>query len=641
MVGVGEIMKLISYRIKHYKSIDDSGDCILASDVTVLAGKNEAGKTNLLEALEKFNHGAAYNFEKTDYSLDGGGVEPEVTCKFVVTEVDLEQFKERLKLDNIPNPKQLAKIPIIITKKADNQYYFESPSGSITDFIDSQENKPTEVQTQLTELKEALKKDVEVDNITLAFIAEDKPFNAENITELSNQVGQILPPLSPEKQTLYKDYLTKIQAKFNEAQQATKEIVNRKELLIKSLPKMILFNSFDQEELLPYEPTLEEAQKNKAVKNYCTIAGLNLQEVIDTKDTQLRRKLIGDKAVIIQGDFGEYWKQDEINLFVSSSSDGLLFGIKERGKTYEFKIQQRSKGLQWFLSFYLLVKAEASTKQNVILIDEPGLYVHAKAQWDILRVLSDLSKGNQIIFSTHSPYLIDPTRLDRIRLVIKNLEHKKNKRVVKEQGSKVYELSSIPTADKDTLTPIITAIGLDITKQLSFASEHNVVLEGISDYNFLRGFIESLPKTKKSKYEKIHLIPCKGADNVPTIISLLLGFGFSFRALLDNDEKGREVATILKDKFLLEDEEIVFVSNNGNCCIEDVFDGKDFNKYVLKKDENDKLNELNSVKIPDSKKAIASREFLNLVRNKKVNLSKITKDNFTKLLNQLINDLIG
>lgn len=630
-------MKLISFRIKHYKSIDDSGECALASDVTVLAGKNEAGKTNLLEALEKFNHGAEYNFEETDHPLDVDGVEPEVTCKFSITEEDLEKFKETLRLDNIPNPKQLAKIPIVITKKADNQYYFESPSGSITDLIDSHENEPTEQENQLTELKEALKKDVETDNLTLAFIAEDKPFTTENITELSTQIDQIAPPLSPEKLTLYKDYVAKIKAKFAEVTSATKDTVNRKDLLIKALPKMILFDSFDQEELLPYEIDLAKAGDNKAVSNYCSIVDIALSKIVETTDTQLRRKLVNETSSVIEGDFGEYWKQDKINLTMSSYGDKLIFGIKEEGKSYDFKVEQRSKGLQWFLSFYLLLKAEAKNQERVILVDEPGLYVHAKAQWDILRVLTDLSKSNQFLFSTHSPYLIDPDRLDRIRLVIKNLERTENKKKVIEQGSKAYELSGLHTADKETLTPIITAIGLDITKQLSFASEHNVVLEGISDYNFIRGFIESLPKTKKTKYEKIHLIPCKGADNVPTIISLLLGWGFSFKALLDNDKKGQDVATILRDKFLLEDEEIVFVSNNGDCCIEDVFDGKDFNKYVLKKDENDKLNESNSSKIPDSQKAVASREFLNLARGKKLKLTQTTKDNFIKILDGLLN----
>jgi len=629
-------MKLISFRIKHYKSIDDSGECILASDVTVMAGKNEAGKTNLLKALEKFNHGAEYNFEKTDYPLDIDGVEPEVTCKFSVTEKDLEKFKETLKLENIPSPEHVAKIPIIITKKTDNQYYFASPSGSITDFINSLEDEPTELENELVELKEALKKDVETDNLTLAFITEDKPFTVENIAELSTQIDQVTPPLSPEKLTLYKDNIAKIQAKFTEVSNSATNTVDRKDLLIKDLPKMILFDSFDQEELLPYEIDLTKAGENKAVANYCSIVDIALSKIIDTPDTQLRRKLVNETSSVIEGDFGEYWKQDKINLTMSSYGDKLIFGIKEEGKSYDFKVEQRSKGLQWFLSFYLLLKAEAKNQQRVILVDEPGLYVHAKAQWDILRVLTDLSKNNQFIFSTHSPYLIDPDRLDRIRLVIKNFERTEDKKKVTEQGSKVYELSSLHTADKETLTPIITAIGLDITKQLSFSSEYNVVLEGISDYNFLRGFIESLPKTKKVKYQKIHLIPCRGADNVPTIISLLLAWGLSFKALLDNDKKGQDVAKILKDKFLLEDHEVVFASNNGDCCIEDVFDGKDFNKYVLKKDENDKLDELNSVKIPDSQKAVASREFFNLLKNGKVKLSRETKENFEKLLDELV-----
>ncbi|MBI3600717.1 MAG: AAA family ATPase [Nitrospinae bacterium] len=48
------LKKLIKFRIKNYKSIKDSGWCWLASDLTILAGKNESGKTAILEALRDF-----------------------------------------------------------------------------------------------------------------------------------------------------------------------------------------------------------------------------------------------------------------------------------------------------------------------------------------------------------------------------------------------------------------------------------------------------------------------------------------------------------------------------------------------------------------------------------------------------------
>lgn len=628
-------MKLVSFRIKHFKSIDDSGECSLASDVTVLAGKNEAGKTNLLQALRKFNYGEENNFEKTDYPLDKEGVEPEVTLKFELTEEDLEKLKSRLSLQDIPKPTQIAKIPIVITKKANNDYVFDSPSGSFTDLIRNEEDNTTPFEDELTTLIDELKEVLSSKSLNVQFFTENKPLSVTSVAELSTQIEQAVAALAPGDQDPIKEFIEKIKTKVTEIDTASKEINNKKELFLKGLPRLVLFDSFDQEELLPYEVPLTEAEKNKAVCNYCSIVGIAIKDIIDTTDTQLRRKMVNEKSAIVDGDFGEYWKQDKINLTMSSYGENLIFGIKEEGKNYDFKVEQRSKGLQWFLSFYLLLKAESKNKQNIILVDEPGLYVHAKAQWDILRVLTDLSSQNQFIFSTHSPYLIDPSRLDRIRLAIKNLERKVNGKTITEQGSKVFELSGVHTADKDTLTPIITAIGLDISKQLSFAAEHNIVLEGISDYNFLSGVIETLSKKQRSKIDKLHLIPCKGADNIPTVISLLLGWGLSFKALLDNDNKGKEVNKILEERFLLDNKSTLFTSSTDNHCIEDIFSKEDFNVLVLGKSKDYETAKLNSEVIPDSQKAILSRNFLNTVRGKKVKLSKETKDNFVKILDEL------
>jgi predicted ATP-dependent endonuclease of OLD family len=48
-------MKIEKIRIKNYKSIIDSKDCYLTETITILAGKNESGKSSILEALEDFD----------------------------------------------------------------------------------------------------------------------------------------------------------------------------------------------------------------------------------------------------------------------------------------------------------------------------------------------------------------------------------------------------------------------------------------------------------------------------------------------------------------------------------------------------------------------------------------------------------
>ena len=122
--------------------------------------------------------------------------------------------------------------------------------------------------------------------------------------------------------------------------------------------------------------------------------------------------------------------------------------------------------------FYIKVSARASENvPNIILIDEPGLFLHATAQEDILRKLEDSAKEVQLIFSTHSPYLLEADKLNRVRLI-----HRTN-----EDGTQI-ENKVHALADKETLTPILTTIGLGLNAGISaLDKKNNVIVEGPSD----------------------------------------------------------------------------------------------------------------------------------------------------------------
>jgi hypothetical protein len=614
-------MKLKSFRIKNFRSIKDSGECELASDLTVLAGKNEAGKTNVLLALERFNYGDDYDFIDEDAPLTFEG-EPKVTVTFTADPEELEGLASSLGLTMEGDVEAIASIPMIITKSFDDSYTFESPRGSFTSLLDKVREENDQQRQRFREKLAEIKSAISGLELAVPLLDDATPIGPPKVEELGQQFEAAAGALTPEQ----RQAITELLAELAELGRTYSESIRRntqvKTGFLKSLPFFALFDSFDKEEMLKYEIELEEAKTNKAVANYCAISGLDIQEVIDTTDTQLRRKLVGEKSAVIEGDFGEYWDQDEIHLIVQTNGDNLLFGIKEQGSLIDFKVEQRSKGLQWFLSFYLLLKAKAREEGVILLVDEPGLFVHAKAQTQILRVLSDLSPSNLCIFSTHSPYLIDADRLDRVRIVLKS-----------DSGTKVHELSAM-RGDADTLTPIITAIGLDIALQLPFSEERkNVVLEGISDYSFMQGLIELSDDEVKERAENLSLIACTGADRIPSIVSLLLGWGLDFRVVLDHDEKGKTV----REKLLLLqiEDKIVFVSDTEGFCIEDVMTGPEFRQYVLGRPDTYRAGEANSVVIPDARKMVLSRNFLNECRAGNVTLSPETLARFKELFLQI------
>ena len=280
------------------------------------------------------------------------------------------------------------------------------------------------------------------------------------------------------------------------------------------------------------------------------------------------------------------------------------------------------------------MKAEVKEYKSILLIDEPGLFVHAQAQNDILGVLSKLSKENQIMITTHSPYLIDPKRLDRVRLVIKNFKNNKDKKTRK--GTKIYSLTAEPNIDRVTLIPIITAIGLDITKQLTIANDHNILVEGISDYYYLLAGTRMIDSPTRKKIEQMHFIPLTGADNVPAMVSLLIGWFLDYRVILDTDEKGRSVKSILEEKLSVPHYRIILVNSDENRTTEDLLSKEDFNKFVLEKEAAYEKSKPNSQVIPDSNKAPFAKKFFEQVDEKKISASDETKKNFKELFDKII-----
>ena len=246
--------------------------------------------------------------------------------------------------------------------------------------------------------------------------------------------------------------------------------------------------------------------------------------------------------------------QDASKLSITWDSNHLYFWIKEDGYPYEPQI--RSKGRQWHLAFYIRVTARAKEKvSNIILIDEPGLFLHAQAQKDILKKLENSAKEAQLIFSTHSPYLLEPEKLNRIRLI-----HKTNKDGTKIEN-KVHAL-----ADKETLTPILTAIGLGLNSGIiNFDKANSIVVEGISDFYYMNALKKIINKNE------MNFIFGGGAGNMPIVGTILHGWNCKLIYLYDNDQGKKDGKRNLKKNWEIQENLILSITNNPGDAVEDIF----------------------------------------------------------------------
>ncbi len=613
-------MEIKSFRIKNYRSIKDGCVCYLSGDnITILAGKNESGKTAILEALEDF--GTEKEIRKEAIPYHNPEAVPEIAMTFEIDKETIQEISEKIdfELETLKSSK------IEIIKKYQIGYSVSEDSKKILGISDGRisKNKEKEIADTYKRIKKIYSKISEpsgiLPEINLDEISKSK-------IELKNFKNIIEPDLGKipeeEKKNNFTEGLKEIINKLGEIENIG--LVEGKFIdeIKKWIPNFILFISF--EEVFPSAVPLDEAVDNELIKDLVIISDLNL-ELITSDSIALKTKHKQQLNVRLKEDYQKFWTQDLTNLHIEWDSEKLYFLIKEDEDFYPPSL--RSKGKQWHLAFYVRVAARAREDvPNIILIDEPGLFLHAKAQKDVLERLEDSAQDAPIIFCTHSPYLIKIGKLGRIRLISRTT--KKGTLI----SNKIHK-----GADKESLTPIITAIGLDLSMGLDIAKDNNVILEGITDYYYISAFKELL---NFSFDREVNFIPSVGADKFNFLVPLMIGWGLNYCCVLDNDDKGRRI-----EKKLLEDFEHIgvktkLVGKSKGEEIEDLFTREDFIKYVLNENSNEVVTDKKNSEIIKRKdktydKVLLSKLFLEKIKDGGISLSGDTKGNFRNLLEEI------
>lgn len=617
-------MKLTKFRIRNYKSIIDSGDCYPTESVTILAGKNEAGKSSILEALSEFSTNTLISDKAIP--ITNPALKPSVEITLNLAPADWNEITNKSGLDEKSAKEIKAAVQSIksisITKEFPNNYKI------------SQELE-TAIKQWFNNRDKTLK-----DNLLLTLTAElSNPPNTPN--QLIAKLLTIINASS--KSTSTKQALSQIQSGLDRVSTGTSitEIQSTRNSLIaiqsevdsltalkqtidlhvsnailSYAPNFILFNSF--EDVFPSEVLFAQLESNPWIQDLARVSDLNI-EVIRGSNSAIKKQHKHKLNLQLNNDFQQYWTQDYSNLSVDWDSSTLNFWVEENGSF--FPPDMRSQGRRWHLAFYIKVSARVrSNTANILLIDEPGLYLHATAQRDILKHLEDSGRSNQIIFSTHSPYLIEPDKIDRIRLVVKS-----------EKDGSCIENKIHAVADKETLTPILSAIGLEINQGIVNANlVQNVVVEGPSDYFYLTGLAHTL------NIQDIRFVSGGGAGNMAKVGTILQGWGAKTIYLFDNDRAFQNAKTTIKrDWATISPEWLKSLDLDGS--IEDIFEKEDF--ALILRCDSDNLKAKNSEHMKKEKldKVIPAKHFLDSMRSTKpIHLSDTTVNRAKFLFDDLV-----
>lgn len=633
-------MKLEWVQIKDFRSINDTGRLYIDPMLTVLAGKNESGKSNILRALEVFS---TDEFSDEDYPEGKTREESNPTVE-VSFRLDLEDI---IKFSSKKGGHSQEYYNFIVRKDLDSNYNFIY--GSIQRYFFSNHFFKT-----MREFNDSL-----VTLIRENTLPKNIGIEAEYLYREGHKFLEIFPK---QEDVIYwlMDYRNRTRDLFdniNDQRDSAKYKVSRKingivvgdiasRFFDLSADLLIEYKNFEEKVVIPKFRLLESFEKNlpDSVKIFeeteevwthyiqKALEGNENISIFDMPNREIKRRLertSKEFTSLFQSVYSQSRIRLELDLGVNNTIDVYIY---DDTNYIDFMPSQRSKGFQWFLSFFFAINAAQKTG-NIILLDEPGPYLHPKAQNDVLNALEVLAKSDQIIFTTHSPYLINPNTLERVRLVTRDSE---NDTVVQNQ------VHATPIADKEVYTPIMTAIGLDLSKSFGTFGDNNVIVEGISDYYYMESMKEYICFDGKSGI--MRFIPSIGVSKIDKLASLLIGWGVNFKVLLDNDNAGKDERKKLKDRLLLSEEQMIFVSDEPEFAIEDLFSREDFLKYImpdLEVSEQDGEMKNSSLFKGKSKALFAKRFKENLQKETDLKFTSQTIDNFTNLFRQLhgVNDV--
>ncbi|PKB83743.1 MAG: hypothetical protein BZY88_01505 [SAR202 cluster bacterium Io17-Chloro-G9] len=228
---------------------------------------------------------------------------------------------------------------------------------------------------------------------------------------------------------------------------------------------------------------------------------------------------------------------------------------------------ERSAGMAWFFSFLVWFNQVRTYYGDnlIILLDDPGLSLHARAQGDLLRYIEErLAPSYQIIYTTHSPFMIDPTNLSRARTVENFVESvAMNAPPTASQGgsegTKVGD--DVLSTDQDTLFPLQAALGYGIAQSLA-VSEHTLLVDGPPEILYLQWFKRKLAHLGRPTLDDRWVItPCGGVEKVAAFLSLFSGGGSGIAVVgrgsaglesIDSEGKPTTLATLLKEGNVLD-----------------------------------------------------------------------------------------
>lgn len=536
-------MKLIKARVQNYRSIEDSGEFEIG-DLTCLVGKNEAGKTAILSAMRALRPSRSQSFD-IDETID---YPRRFSTRFNERHPDgkAEVIRTWWRLE----PSDMAEVEKRFGHGVLGRDIFQVQYGwrynHCSYDIEVDEAKCLEHSITRHAL-DATERNV-LHGVTSGTGA-DKALSG-------------LAQRTPHQEALLQEIKKCRDSKFTFA---VIDVISARQ------PRFFFTSHFERMSgMVSLNKLQEDRQQNlvsigdKIFLSFLEYAGTTLEDLtkVDRREA-LKAKCEAASNEITEEIF-QFWSQNsalEVVIEIDNGKPkdpppfnaGTVAEIRIRNTNHKatLPLSERSAGFVWFFSFLAQFKLLKKAENNaIILLDEPGLTLHGKAQGDLLRyIIERLLPDHQVIFTTHSPFMVPMNRLTDVRIVEDVIIPDPKTRRLEIKGTKVR--SDVLEVSDDTLFPLQGALGYEVTQSM-FVGANTWLVEGPSDIVYLQVLSESLRKRGREGMDKRWtLCPSGGIDKIAPFVRLFAGNKINVAVLSDvaNADK-KKIEAVKKEQIL-------------------------------------------------------------------------------------------
>jgi len=503
-------MKLSLFKVQNFRSIWNSG-WVSCQDVTAIAGVNEAGKSNLLKALWKLKPAFRVDNkivhsdlprDKFDEIMDSDELPVFITAKFKLETSDLSMLRKYF-----PNIKPFD--TCLISRALSGKYTVEVP-------VDVPEAQRDKLYSLLIRLMPGF-------------------IYYSNYGNLDSNI-----------------YLPQMLAKFNKS--GVNAVSTTKKRTIKLL---LMYIGITPEMLNEDIPLL---MKDSMENNKLSSQDLRLL----TEKKEKYKQIFDDAGIRLSNDFNKWWHQGSYKFEFNFDGDNLKIWVTDE-KGNKAPLEERSVGMQWFLSFFLVFSLESEFfyTNTILLLDESGMTLHSLAQKDLVHFFEKLSKKNQIIYSTHSSFMLPTEHLNRTKVVYKD---KLGHSIV------TNDLSiNVEHSNEASLYPIQSAVGIDVSRSILNGSDAVIVMSD-ADQNYLNTIKSYLISAGDyQNYNEVVFVSAglNGVDGMAQVLGKGRGIPTVFLSADENANNMRDY--LLKHSYRDAENKILNISQFGGfATLEDV-----------------------------------------------------------------------